>query len=75
MRRLGLGIPRYHTGAGSVGMSDLRRLVRQYGRDVESVYPTGDYFKGGVYGSDVVFLIPFDEENNPNFTSCLDSSP
>ena len=56
-------------------LSDLRRLVRQYGRDVESVYPTGDYFKGGVYGSDVVFLIPFDEENNPNFTSCLDSSP
>lgn len=56
-------------------LSDLRRLVRQYGRDIESVYPSGDYFKGGVYGSDVAFLIPFDEENNPNFTACLDNTP
>ncbi len=55
-------------------LSDARRLVRQYGRDAESVFPTGAYFKGGPYGPDVNFIIPFDEENNPNFQSCLDRS-
>ncbi|MDQ2667937.1 MAG: hypothetical protein M3Z05_18270 [Gemmatimonadota bacterium] len=53
-------------------LGDLRRLIRQYGRDSESVFPTGAYFKGGVYGPDVNFPIPFEEKNNPNFTGCLD---
>ena len=53
-------------------LGDLRRLIRQYGRDAESVFPTGAYFKGGVYGPDVNFPIPFEEKNNPNFTGCLD---
>jgi len=53
-------------------LGDLRRLVRQYGRNPESVFPTGPFFKGGVYGPDVNFPIPFDETNNPNFTTCLD---
>ena len=52
-------------------LGDLRRLVRQYGRAVTSVFPSGDYFKGGVYGGDVDFVIPQEEENNPNFTQCL----
>jgi hypothetical protein len=26
----------------------------------------------GTYGPDVNFPIPFDEQNNPNFTQCLD---
>ena len=34
-------------------VGDLRRLVRQYSRNAESVFPTGAYFKGGVYGTDV----------------------
>ncbi len=53
-------------------LGDMRRLVRQYGRNSESVFPTGPFFKGGVYGPDVNFPIPFDETNNPNFTACLD---
>ena len=31
-------------------IGDLRRLVRQYGRAQETVWPSGNYFKGGVYG-------------------------
>jgi SusD family len=55
-------------------LSDLRRLVRQYGRGSETVFPTGAYFKGGVYGPDVNFPVPFNEENNPNFDQCIDRS-
>ena len=54
-------------------LGDLRRLVRQYGRAAESVFPTGPYFKGGQYGPDVNLPIPFDELNNPLAESgCLD---
>jgi hypothetical protein len=56
-------------------LSDLRRLVRQYGRGSETVFPTGAYFKGGSYGADVNIPVPFDEQNNPNFTGCFDRSP
>lgn len=52
-------------------LSDLRRLVRQYGRAPESVFPSGAYFKGGTYGPDVNFPVPIDELNNPNFKGCL----
>ena len=57
-------------------MGDLRRLIRQYGRTEDEVFPTGNYFKtqAGDYGDDVNFPVPFDEENNPNFESCLDRS-
>lgn len=48
-------------------LSDLRRLVRQYERPQENVFPDGPYFKGGVYGTDVAFPIPFDEVNNTSF--------
>ncbi len=51
---------------------DMRRLVRVYGRNSETVFPTGLYFKGGFYGPDVNYPIPIEEENNPNFTDCLD---
>jgi len=52
-------------------LGDLRRLIRQYGRDAESVFPTGAYFKGGVFGTDLNFPVPIDEQNNPNFESCI----
>lgn len=48
-------------------LGDLRRLIRQYGRGSETVFPTGAYFKGGVYGKDVSFPVPFEEQNNPQF--------
>ena len=58
-------------------LGDLRRLVRQYGRAADAVFPSGVYFKSQVptYGSDVNFPVPVGEENNPNFTQCLDRNP
>ncbi len=47
-------------------LGDLRRLVRQYGRTQDKVFPTGPYHKGGDYGTDVNFPIPVQEANNPN---------
>ncbi|MGH7719436.1 MAG: hypothetical protein ACREON_11410 [Gemmatimonadaceae bacterium] len=48
-------------------LGDLRRLVSQYGRGPETVFPTGNFHKGGTYGLQVNFPIPQDEENNPNY--------
>lgn len=48
-------------------LGDLRRLVRQYGRGAETVFPTGAWHKGGVYGGDVNLPIPFNEQQNPNY--------
>ncbi len=56
-------------------LSDLRRLVRQYGRGAETVYPTGSFHKGGNYGTNVSFAVPDAERSNPNFTGCLDRAP
>lgn len=53
-------------------LGDLRRLVRQYGRAVNTVYPSGAYFRGGTYGTDVVLPLFIDELNNPSFTGCID---
>jgi len=47
-------------------VGDLRRLVRQYGRAAETVFPVGPWHKGGNYGTDVTLPIPQAEENNPN---------
>ncbi|HEY0970939.1 MAG TPA: RagB/SusD family nutrient uptake outer membrane protein [Gemmatimonadales bacterium] len=47
-------------------LGDLRRLVRQYGRAPETVFPVGEYFKGGEYGTQTSIPIPQSEENNPN---------
>lgn len=56
-------------------LGDLRRLVRQYGRASETVFPTGLYFKGGLYGDAVSLPIPLDEQNNPKFVQCTDRNP
>ncbi len=63
-----------HSGLYSTGhrLGDLRRLIRQYGRGAETVFPTGVSFKGPVYGTDVNLPIPQEVENNGNFTACLD---
>jgi len=53
-------------------LPDLRRLVRQYGRTDDQVFPTGNYFKGGKYGTDENFPVPSSEQVNPLFTACLD---
>ncbi len=56
-------------------LGDMRRLLRQYGRAVNSVYPNGAWFKGGAYGDAIQLPIPFDEQNNPNFVQCTDRNP
>ena len=62
-------------------LSDMRRLIRQYGRAPTAVFPTGAYPKGNVYGGDVNFPIYFDEKNNPKVTAgpatgfCIDRDP
>ncbi|MDT8342041.1 MAG: hypothetical protein RQ751_11060 [Longimicrobiales bacterium] len=48
-------------------LGDLRRLVRDYGRNQVDVYPSGAYHKGDEHGPDVVFQMDFDETNNPNW--------
>jgi hypothetical protein len=58
-------------------LGDLRRLIRQYGRTSESVFPTGTYAgaAGGQFGTDVNFPIPVDEQNNPGAQACTDRLP
>jgi hypothetical protein len=64
-------------------LGDLRRLVRQYGRSANAVFPGGggaQYVidgnpKGGVFGSEVNLPVPFDEINNPHFTQCINRDP
>ncbi len=56
-------------------LGDLRRLVRQYGKTQDQVFPTGPFFKGGPgtnYGSDVAFPVPYNEQQNPKYdpTQC-----
>ena len=55
-------------------LGDLRRLIRLYGRaaDGSDTFPSGTFFKGGNYGTDVNFPMTVDETNNPNYTKCLD---
>jgi starch-binding outer membrane protein, SusD/RagB family len=55
-------------------MGDLRRLVRQYERPANAVFPTGEWHKSGTYGSDLNAPVPFAELNNPQLTgpsTCL----
>lgn len=58
-------------------LGDLRRLVRQYGRAAEAVFPTGAYHKSGTYGTDVNSPIPQAEDNNPEFNraACVTTVP
>lgn len=51
---------------------DLRRLIRQYGRQPSQVYPTGLYPGAfNTYGNDVTLPIPGEERiSNPLFTGC-----
>ena len=64
-------------------LGDLRRMVRDYGRTADAVYPGGGgkpYIingnnKGGTFGTEYNLPIPFDETNNPNFTNCINRNP
>ena len=66
-------------------LGDMRRLVRQYGRDAETVFPTGLVANSGTpsitqnlsgsYGTATSMIVPFSERNNPNYKGCLDTKP
>ena len=66
-------------------LGDMRRLVRQYARGTETVFPTGLVANSGVpsvtgalsgsYGTATSMIIPFAERNNPNYKGCLDTKP
>ena len=55
-------------------LGDMRRLIRQYGRNANTVFPVGPVITraGSTYGNDVNYPVPFNETANPNFTACLD---
>lgn len=53
-------------------LGDMRRLIRQYSRTEDQIFPSGTYIKGGDYGTDVNLPIPQEERNNPNSVGCLD---
>ena len=56
-------------------LGDMRRLIRQYGRTQDQVFPIGEHFRGGNYGPDVNLPVPQAEENNPELNSkpaCID---
>ena len=65
-------------------LGDMRRLVWQYGRDPNNVFPVGPYEPtnsskaGSNFGADVNLPIPNEESNNPLFlkanSSCIDRS-
>ena len=55
-------------------LGDLRRLVRNYGLPSNQVFPSGPHFRGGNYGNDVAYPVPFAEAgNNPEYdpASCV----
>ena len=55
-------------------LGDMRRLVRQYKRDQANVFPVGamPLRRGESFGTDVNFVVPFAERNNPKFNGCID---
>lgn len=59
-------------------LGDMRRLVRQYSRAINAVYPTGPYESAtnshvANYGNDVDLSLPVtpSEVTNPNYQGCL----
>jgi hypothetical protein len=60
-------------------LGDMRRLIRQYGRRQNTVFPVGPYAGGTVqslpkYGTDVSFVLPTLSSGstaNPHYRGCL----
>ncbi|CAA9523213.1 MAG: hypothetical protein AVDCRST_MAG85-3022 [uncultured Solirubrobacteraceae bacterium] len=73
--------------ATSHRLGDMRRLVRQYGRAANTVFPTGAYSRprangtlltSGSHGTDTSLPVPVDELNNPEVPddySCDNTAP
>jgi hypothetical protein len=57
-------------------LGDMRRLIRHYGRDRETIFPSGAYFKGGQYGTSVALEPSLTERNtHPHWKGCTDRNP
>jgi hypothetical protein len=56
-------------------LGDLRRRIRPTQTPGSTVFPSGQFAKGGTYGEDVNFPIVQTDDNNPNFRGCLDRLP
>ena len=58
-------------------LGDLRRLVRQYGRQINQTYPTGPYEGGpSIYGSATEFVIQSAEaQADAAYHGCIDMNP
>ncbi|HEY0777549.1 MAG TPA: hypothetical protein VGD56_06255 [Gemmatirosa sp.] len=57
---------------------DLRRLARApYSLATNQVFPSGTFFRGGTYGNDVAYPLPYNEANNPSFnaSACSTTAP
>jgi hypothetical protein len=54
---------------------DMRRLIRQYGRTQDTVFPTGTYWDGSPYGTEVNLVVPLTEASNGNYKGCIDRNP
>jgi len=52
-------------------LGDLRRLIRNYGRDAEAVFPTGNYPLGGTYqpATAIPFILSTERAQNPYLTT------
>ena len=56
-------------------LGDMRRLIRQYGRTANQVFPIGPHYRSGTYGVDVNLPVTQQEENNPEVgakPACID---
>lgn len=62
----------FWTFARGERLGDARRLIREYGRPQDQVFPVGTFHKGGAYGTDVNLPVPQAEENNTLFKGCTD---
>lgn len=52
-------------------LEDMRRLIRQYGRDQANVFPSVNPTAIGLsFGTNVDIPVSEDEQNNPNFHGC-----
>jgi hypothetical protein len=59
-------------------LSDMRRLVRQYGRAADAVFPVGTYKGPGAsttYGTDVTLSPGSGERLNPKYPGCQNRDP
>lgn len=55
-------------------LGDMRRLISQYGRTADKVFPVGGilYRPGSTYGTRTSLIVPVRERNNPKFKGCQD---